>query len=318
MADKQRILVVDDNPSNLRLAKNAIADLGLEVETADDGMQALEMVKTNPPDLLLVDVVMPKMNGLELCRMVKSIHSELFLPIILVTAKDDIESKITGIKLGADDYLTKPYNPLELQARISAMLRIKSLQDKISDKRQELEALSVIDTLTGLYNHKAMQQRLRDEFMRAQRYNEPLSVLMIDIDNFKEINELYGHEFGDYILGEFAKLLKTSLREIDIAARYGGEEFLAILPQTHFTGSLTVADRVWRNVAAATFKNERHSHRLTTSIGIAFYPNKAIDSVERLLTFAEEALHQAKSEGRNRICLHQHLSYMYRPDAGAD
>jgi two-component system, cell cycle response regulator len=158
-----------------------------------------------------------------------------------------------------------------------------------------------------------MQQRLRDEFRRAQRYNEPLSVLMIDADHFKQANDKYGHQFGDKVLQGLAKTLLENVREIDIVARYGGEEFLVILPQTHFTGSLTVADRIWRAVGKHTFTDGEHSHKLTVSIGIAFFPNKNVQSVEQLVAFADEALYQAKREGRDRICLHQHLKYMYRP-----
>jgi two-component system cell cycle response regulator len=258
-------------------------------------------------------VMMPKMNGLEVCRIVKS-SSDTFIPIILLTVKGDVDSKVTGLKLGADDYLAKPFNPLELQARVASMLRIKTLQDKINTKRQELEALAVTDELTGLLNHRAMQQRLRDEFIRAQRYNEPLSVIMVDVDNFKKINDTFGHLYGDRVLEKLAQLLKKAVREIDIVARYGGDEFLIILPQTHFSGSLAVADRIWRAAGAETLATKKEALPLTVSVGVSFFPNKNVTSVEELVNFADQALYQAKREGRNRICLHQHLSYMYRPD----
>lgn len=314
MTDRPRILVVDDDASNLRMACETLGDENYIIDTAPDGVEAIEKVRAHPPDLLILDVMMPKMNGLEVCRIVKSQSTESFIPIILVTVKGDIDSKVTGLKVGADDYLAKPYNPLELRARVASMLRIKALQDKINAKRRELEALSVTDDLTGLFNHRAMQQRLRDEFLRAQRYNEPLSVLMIDADHFKEVNDRHGHLFGDIVLQQLAELLCRCVREIDVVARYGGEEFLVILPQTHFSGSLSVADRIWRNVGKTDFTDGRNHHRLTVSIGISFYPNKNITSVEQLVSFADQALYQAKREGRDRICLHQHLSYLYRPD----
>lgn len=309
-----RILVVDDDVSNLRHAEEALAAEGYIIETATDGIQAVEKVRARPPDLLLLDVMMPKMNGLEVCRIVKSMSQDIFIPIILVTVQGDLDSKVMGLKLGADDYVAKPYNPLELRARVQSMLRIKALQDKVLSKRKDLEALSLTDDLTGLFNHRALQQRLKDEFMRAQRYNEPLSVLMVDVDHFKQINDQHGHLFGDFALIEIAKVMQKSVREIDVVARYGGEEFLVILPQTHFSGSLTVADRVWRAVGAEPLNNGNISAQVTVSIGISFYPNKNVTSVENLVSFADQALYQAKREGRNRICLHQHLSYMYRPD----
>lgn len=316
MADGAKILVVDDDPTTLRMTIEALAGYGYVIDTATDGVQAVERVRAAPPDLLLLDVMMPKMNGLEVCRIVKS-SAETFIPIILLTVKGDVDSKVTGLRLGADDYLAKPFSPLELQARVASMLRIKSLQDKINAKRVELEALSITDDLTGLLNHRAMQQRLRDEFMRAQRYNEPLSVIMVDVDYFKKINDTFGHLYGDRVLEKLAALLKKAVREIDIVARYGGDEFLLILPQTHFSGSLTVADRIWRAAAAETLVTKKEVVNLTVSVGVSFFPNKNVTSVEELVNFADQALYQAKREGRNRICLHQHLSYMYRPDTAA-
>lgn len=312
-----RILVVDDDAANLRLVAETLADTDYVIETASDGVQALEKVRADPPDLLILDVMMPKMNGLEVCRIVKSLSTDSFIPIILVTVRGDVDSKVAGLKLGADDYLAKPFNPLELKARVSSMLRIKALQDKINGKRKELEALSMTDDLTGLFNHRAMQQRLKDEFLRAQRYNDPLSVLMIDVDFFKKVNDKHGHLFGDHVLHELAKVLGTCVREIDIVARYGGEEFMVILPQTHFSGSLAVAERIWTTVARHPFVQDQASEPVTVSIGIAFYPNKSVANAEQLVAFADQALYQAKREGRNRICLHQHVSYMYRPDRAA-
>ena len=190
--------------------------------TASDGVEAIDRVRNDPPDLLILDVMMPKMNGLEVCRIVKSFSEDSFIPIILVTVKGDVDSKVTGLKLGADDYLAKPYNPLELRARVASMLRIKTLQDKINSKRRDLEALSVTDDLTGLFNHRAMQQRLKDEFLRAQRYNDPLSILMIDIDHFKQVNDTNGHLFGDKVLSELGAVFGQAVRETDFVARYGG------------------------------------------------------------------------------------------------
>ena len=309
-----KILVVDDDASLKQAAVDTLAGLGYTIETASDGVEALEKVRADPPDLMILDVMMPKMNGLEVCRIVKSFAAESFIPIILVTVKSDIESKVTGLKVGADDYLTKPYNPMELRARVASMLRIKAVQDKIEGKRRELESLSVTDDLTGLHNHRALQQRLRDEFLRAQRYNDPLSVLMIDIDHFKQVNDKLGHLFGDFVLAEIAKVLGKAVRETDFLARYGGEEFLVLLPQTHFAGSLPVADRIWRSVAQKEFADGKSSVRITVSVGVSFFPNKNVASADDLLANSDQALYQAKREGRNRICIFQHVSYLYHPD----
>jgi len=239
--------------------------------------------------------------------------SDTFIPIILVTVKNDVDSKVAGLKLGADDYIGKPYNPMELRARVESMLRIKALQDRINAKRRELEELSLTDDLTRLLNHRAMQKRVRDEFSRAQRYNDPLSLLMIDIDHFKAVNDTHGHQAGDRVLAALAATIAASVREIDVVARYGGEEFLVILPQTHFTGSLAVAERVWRAVGETAYEHNGKTLQLTVSIGVSFYPGKSVDGADRLIALADEALYQAKREGRNRICLHQQQSYLYRP-----
>ncbi|MBN1962135.1 MAG: diguanylate cyclase [Deltaproteobacteria bacterium] len=302
---------------NLHLVRETLDGMGLIIETASDGVQAIERIRQVIPDLLILDVMMPRMNGLEVCRIVKSMANDSFIPIILVTVQGDIDSKVAGLKLGADDYLAKPYNPLELRARVQSMLRIKSLQDKINAKRRDLEALSATDDLTGLLNHRALQHRLRDEFSRAQRYNEPLALLMIDIDQFKEVNDRYGHLFGDRVLSDVANILRESVREVDVCARYGGDEFMVFLPQTHFSGSLTVADRIWRTVSTKDFQDGKCNTHCTVSVGISFYPNKNVNTVEQLADLADQALYQAKREGRNRICLLQHVGYMYKPDRAA-
>jgi two-component system, cell cycle response regulator len=314
MREIPKILAVDDDPAMRRLVADTLNGLGYIIDNAADGVEAIEKVRSDPPDLMILDVMMPKMNGLEVCRIVKSLADDTFIPIILVTVKGDVDSKVTGLKLGADDYLAKPYNPLELRARVASMLRIKSLQDKINSKRRQLEELSITDDLTGLHNHRAMQQRLKDEFLRAQRYNDPLSLLMIDIDNFKATNDEHGHLFGDFVLIELAKVLREAVRETDFVARHGGEEFVVVLPQTHFSGCLPVAERVWRSVRDHAFSDGKITGRITISIGVSFFPSRNVSSVEQLLGNADQALYQAKHEGRNRICLFQHVSYLYRPE----
>jgi two-component system cell cycle response regulator len=196
-------------------------------------------------------------------------------------------------------------------AGANAMLRIKALQDTVRSAKRELEQLSVTDGLTGLYNHRFFQERLREEFRRAQRYSDPVSLIMIDLDHFKQVNDRHGHPFGDRVLKEAADLIRKSVREPDICARYGGEEFCVILPKTHLSGALTVAERVWRDLGDKVYKADAAEERVTASLGIAFFPSKDVTSPELLIRFADEALYRAKRDGRNTIALYQAQPYRY-------
>jgi two-component system, cell cycle response regulator len=313
-----RVLVVDDDRTNCERLLQLLGDEGYDVDVAFDGLVGLEKIRERAPDLVVLDVMMPKMNGLELCRIIKQSLGELFLPVILVTVKGDIDSKVQGLKMGADDYLAKPYNPIELKARIGALLRIKELQDRVNGKRKALEDLSFTDGMTGIYNHRYLQQRMSEEFKRAQRYNDPLSCVMVDLDHFKQANDTHGHPYGDFVLKETSEILKRCVRDHDVVTRYGGDEFLIILPRTHFTGSLAVAERMWKMIGACGFESNGTSTHLTASIGISFYPNKNVAGPEQLIAHADEALYKAKRDGRNKICLYQHYNYFYQPNAESE
>ena len=308
-----RILYADDVEAHVDYVRNLLEKEGFDVVVARDGVEALEKVRETNPDIVLLDVLMPRMNGLEACRIIKaSLSKDGFLPIILVTVKSDIESKVQGLKL-ADDYLTRPFDAAELLARVDAMLRIKALQDSIRESKQELEELSVTDRVTGLNNHRYLQRRLRDEFKRAERYSDPLSCLVVDIDHFRDINERHERDFANHVLAETARILEDSVRDIDVTTRSGGDEFTMLLPNTHVTGSLAVAERVWRAIAEKPFSLNGAEEKVTVSIGISFYPNRDVRTKDELLRTAHKALDQAKQEGRNKICLYQHYNYFFNP-----
>src|SRR5690242_9498482 len=195
------------------------------------------------------------------------------------------------------------------------MLRIKSLQDQLRAAKAQLERLSITDGLTGLYNHRHFEERLAEEFRRSQRYSDPVSLIMLDLDHFKDVNDKYGHPFGDRVLRETADLIRSSIRDPDICARYGGEEFAIILPKTHLQGALAVSERIFRSLRAKTYMPEVDGKaaplRVTASVGVAFYPSKEVTSPELLVKLADEALYRAKREGRDTICLYQAQSYRY-------
>jgi diguanylate cyclase (GGDEF)-like protein len=310
-----RILVVDDSKTQLDWLVQVLVREGYDVGTAMDGKEAIRKVRTEPPDLVLLDMILPDMDGLEVLRMVKTRPDDQFVPVIILSVKADLDSKVRGLRIGADDFLAKPFAEAEILARCAAMLRIKSLQDQLRRAQRELEEKSVTDGLTNLKNRRFFDERFVEEFRRAQRYADPMSLIMIDLDLFKHVNDRYGHPAGDVVLRDAAALIRTSIRDPDICARYGGEEFAVILPNTHLTGAVVVAERIWRELGAKAYQvpsaGATVELHVTASLGLAFYPSKDIASPELMLRYADEALYQAKNAGRNTICLYQGQAYRY-------
>ena len=312
-------LVVDDSPAQLEWLVEVLKREGYDVRTALLGRDAIRKVRSDPPDLVLLDMVLPDMDGLEVLRLIKPLDEAQFLPVIIQSAKSDVDSKVAGLRIGAHDFLVKPFAEAELLARCATMLRIKHLQEKLREAQKALEEQSITDALTGLKNRRFFDERLHEEFKRAQRYGDHLSLIMIDLDDFKRVNDQHGHPGGDVVLHDAGALIRASIRDPDICARYGGEEFAVILPKTHMSGALAVAERIWRELgnkvytlpAAARAGAPAPTLRVTASLGIAFYPSKDISSGELLLRYADQALYQAKKAGRNTICLYQAQAYRY-------
>jgi two-component system cell cycle response regulator len=303
-----RVLVVDDLPDNVEILRARLESRGYEVATASNGEEALALVHSNPPQLILCDVMMPGIDGYEVSRRIKHDGKLPFIPIILVTALGETEHIVQGLNTGADDYIAKPYHFNELEARVRAMLRIKRLQDELDQKNRELEIankrlrkLSITDGLTELFNHRHVHELLRDEFERSKRSGEPLGVAMIDLDKFKSVNDTYGHPTGDVILYETARILTDTAREIDMVGRYGGEEFIAILPNTTEEEAARFAERVRTAVEEHVFRDEEVEIRMTCSSGVASFPMGAVQTPEALLKEADDALYEAKESGRNRV-----------------
>jgi two-component system, cell cycle response regulator len=296
------ILVVDDNPDNLEIISTRLRFRGYDVEVAERGEEAITKVHQAEPDLILLDIMMPDMDGYEVARRIRGEQNLPYIPIIVVTARDSTEDKVTGLDAGADDYLTKPINFPELEARVRSMLRIKRLQDQLEEKNRELEQLSIRDGLTGLFNHRHLHELLSDEYERSRRTGEPISVVMFDLDRFKEVNDTHGHQAGDRVLMELADILRESAREIDKLGRYGGEEFMAILPDSDPEAGLTFAERVREMVENQRFEIQEHEPlHMTISAGVAAYPDDEVDGPRRLVHFADLALYSAKKNGRNRV-----------------
>jgi diguanylate cyclase (GGDEF)-like protein len=284
---------------------------GYRVIFAEDGIEALKKVKQYSPDLILLDVMMPRMDGFQVCKHIKNNIQTRFIPIILVTALNEIDSKIKGIEAGADDFISKPFNKLELLARVKSLLRIKHLNKELQQKIKQLEEaqiklkkLAITDGLTGAYNYRFFKEQLEKELIRASRHNNHVSIIMMDIDYFKQYNDTHGHPAGDYVLRTISGILKNNIRNIDIAARYGGEEFALILIETNKQAAGIVAEKIRRLIEEYNFKYEdtQPAGKITVSMGVATFPEDG-KTFDELIGTADKRLYHAKETGRNRVVL---------------
>ncbi len=298
MASVTRILVVDDDRAALSRLSGMVQECGYEAMTALTWSDALRLYRQATPHLVLLDVMMPTIDGYKLARILKNETPEHFVPIILITGLDDTESKRRGMASGADDFLTKPVGPVELEIRIQSMLRIKELTEKIEAANAKLAELASTDPLTQLKNRRVVYEHLEMEFARSRRYKHPLAVFMMDIDHFKQVNDRHGHGVGDEVLRVVARVLRGNTRSTDIVGRYGGEEFIVLAPETNTTDSRIVAERIRTGVAAATAA-EPGLPDATISIGVATTEGAAVAHFEDLVHLADNALYEAKKQGRN-------------------
>jgi two-component system cell cycle response regulator len=303
---KASILLVEDDSIQALETKNYLENSGYDVIVAENGKSALKAAKTQNIELILLDRNLPDMDGSEVCRWLRLNKDTKIIPIIMLTVKGSVMERVDGLEAGADDYLPKPYNEIELNARIYACLRTKYLRDELKEKNRQLEdvlskveLLAVTDPLTELYNRRHFGIIIRKEFAGTLRYNSPISCLMIDVDHFKSINDMHGHSAGDIVLKEIAQLIKKCLRKVDTLARWGGEEFALLLPRTKKEDAFIVASRILGTISEYRFPGVEKE--ITVSIGIASIPDLSFDTAEKLIDASDIALYEAKRKGRNRI-----------------
>ena len=311
--EQASILIVDDDSRVRTFLKNLLESKGYKVMWATDGQQALDRVEENRPDLVLLDVIMPRLGGLDVLRVLKSPEERQFLPVILLTGDTDLETRLQGLKLGADDYLIKPADSREVLARIEALLRIKRLQDQIAGSRRELEDNSLLDPVTGLHNAQYLKIRLADEFKRAERYNEPLSCILLCVENIIGLRKERGEQFDEWFKG-LAGVIRAGVREFDLVVRERDDRFVILLPRTHFAGSMAVASRIWTSVRTCRSHWTGQAGQLELSTGVAFYPDRDVTTQDQLIDKVERALDKARGEGLGYICLYQQTAYFFKPD----
>ncbi len=297
------ILIIDDSHAVRQqmleiLKKTTLFAVYHEAGNVIDGFK---IVLNQPIDVVLCDLEMPGMDGFKFLSMINTRGELRDIPVIMVTGREDQETKIRGLEQGASDYVTKPFDPAELVARIKVQLKIKNLQDSLKESNQALLELSNTDPLTRLNNRRCLMESLEKEFKRSERSKSPLSLIMLDIDHFKKVNDSYGHQEGDAVLVAVADMLRRHLREYDMAARFGGEEFALVLPDTELVRAVQVAERLRESAAEMTFNGVLSKLRLTISLGVASFPRGRIKSVDDLIRQADYALYNAKGAGRDRV-----------------
>jgi two-component system, cell cycle response regulator len=299
-----KILLADDEPIARTMLEHWLAGWGYQVTLARDGESALQALKDDPElRLLVVDWVMPKKDGIEVCKAIRNGPQEPYVYVVLLTAKDDKSDIIAGLDAGADDYLVKPCNPLELKVRLRAGRRVIDLQEQLVKARESLRFEAMHDSLTGLLNRGAVLEQLTKELVRASRRGAPVAVLMGDLDHFKTINDTHGHAAGDAVLRETARRLKAGVRAYDSLGRLGGEEFIAVLPECDAKTGLSVAQRLCRALADTPTKFSGKDIAHSISIGVAATDQFGSARADELIRAADAALYRAKHAGRSRALL---------------
>lgn len=289
------MLIIDDSQPIHSLIRARLANEPIELISANSGNAGLELIRTSPPDLVLLDVEMPHPNGFEVCARLKSDPATMHIPVIFLTGSASTEQKIIGLNLGAVDYVTKPFDPAELRARVYAGLRLKFLLDLLSRKAQ-------IDGLTGLWNRAYFDTRLSEMTSLARRAGHPLACVMVDVDHFKKVNDEHGHPTGDEVLRRVAQTLNELVREEDVICRYGGEEFVLLLPNTTVHGASELSERIRIKLCETSISRGKAVIQITASLGVAGFDLTSPDS---LVQRADAALYEAKRSGRNRVITDQ-------------
>lgn len=298
------VLIVDDNKLIRVQLKDYVESLGYKAITADNAGRAFEVTRSFPLDLILLDIILPDIGGMELLELIRQQKNLLQLPVIIISGLSDSESKLKALEIGADDYITKPINYDELQAKMKTVLRKKFYFEEVTQNYHIAVKRAITDSLTELYNHGYFHEFLEREINRCRRYQHHLSMIMADIDFFKNYNDLYGHPKGDLVLKSVAEILKKFTRSTDLAARYGGEEFALVLPETELPGALIVAEKIRDSVEKHKIEGQetQPNKNLTISLGVSSIPARDMTTtLSQLVDRADQALYEAKKKGRNQV-----------------
>jgi two-component system chemotaxis response regulator CheY len=298
-----KILIVDDDYAYRKLLTTILIGLNHEVVEAENGSDAWQMIQESPYAFIITDWMMPEMSGVELVKRIRSAEFPHYIYIIMLTARSTRDDIIEGLEAGIDDYLTKPFDLDELRARIAIGVRIVHLESRLRSTLAQLEILATYDSLTNLYNRRALYDSIRTEWNRASRANKPISLIMLDIDHFKQINDHYGHLVGDEAIRHVAQTLNQHKRSYDIIGRWGGEEFLLILPGTDLYEAACVAERLRKALGSSPLREEGGQLLvIRASFGVSGGSAHEPGSFDKYIQQADRALYRAKNTGRNQVC----------------
>jgi two-component system, cell cycle response regulator len=293
----QTILAIDDSPEIHQLLKVRLKNLDVELSHADCGFDGFDKAMASNPDLILLDVMMPDASCFDICRKGKATTETRNIPVIFLTGASDVDQKVLGFDVGAVDYIQKPFDSAELNARVRAALRTKRFQDMLAQR-------AMIDGLTGLWNRAHFDQRMHEEVAAAARYDRPMSLIMMDVDKFKNLNDNHGHPFGDEVLQAVGDVLQDSARTSDWPCRYGGEEFGLVLRETDLDGAIIMAERVREEIESLQLRNKAQLVPVTSSFGVVsstLCMNPCDLSSKWMIESADRALYAAKEGGRNCV-----------------
>ena len=290
--ESMSVMIVDDTRPNVLVLQQALNSIGYNISVAFDGEMALDLIPKTKPDLILLDVMMPGVNGFEVCKLLKKDPTVKDIPVIFITAMGMPKDVLEGFEAGAVDYITKPFNLQEVCARVKTHLTLSAAIKKLIQD-------SETDSLTGLFNRRTFMKKVENEAMRFKRNKKPFSLLFADIDFFKKINDTYGHAAGDEILIYISNILNTEKREIDQVARWGGEEFLILLPETNLEGAILQGNKVRELISAKPIIHEGQEIQITMSFGVSEYSKDT--NIEKTIDQADQRLYLAKNSGRNKV-----------------
>lgn len=297
------VLVIDNSSTIRHKIINTLKETSpfMSYFETSSGIEALDIIQNSSIDVIVSGLHLYELSGTELLRRLQLNDELCDIPVVILTSDNNTQTKINLLEQGASDYIVLPIDNGELVARIKVQLKMKTMQDNLKRSNRLLLNLSSTDPLTRLYNRRMLMQTLEREFDRHMRSGKTLSLLMLDIDHFKLVNDTYGHINGDAVLVSLAKVLKEYLRPYDVATRFGGEEFALVLPNTDINGARDVAERLRLAANAIDFSGEIRNMKITVSIGIACFPSTQANDIDQLLKHADQALYQAKAQGRNQV-----------------